>query len=95
MTHVNSLKDDTCSRLGSINIDNCLGVFLWVEQSICEEMCFQKKDRGRNAKHDDCQYHHHDCCDCLLSPASTTKAGKPPCLNLRIVKKRHTASKEP
>jgi hypothetical protein len=94
MTHVNSLKDDLCSRLGSIKIDNSLGIFLWtlMEQSICEEICFQKKHRGRDAKHDDCQYHHHDGSDCLLSPAATAKAGKPLCL---IVKKQRTASKEP
>ncbi len=97
MTHVNSLKDYLCSHLGSIKIDNSLWVFLWtqMEQSICEEICFQKKHRGRDAKHDDCQYHHHDGCDCLLSPAATAKAGKALCLNLRIVKKQRTASKEP
>jgi hypothetical protein len=95
MTHVNSLKDDLCSRLGSIKIDNGLGVFLWMEQSICEETCLQRKHRGRDAKHDDCQYHHHDGCDCLLSPAATARAGKPLCLTLRIVKKQRTASKEP
>jgi hypothetical protein len=96
MTHVNSLKDDLYSHLGSIKIDNSLGVFLWMEQSIREEICFQKKHRGRDAKHDDCQYHHHDGCDCLLSPAATAKAdaGKPLCLNLKNVERR-TASKEP
>lgn len=88
MTHVNSLKDDLCSHLGSIKIDNSLGVFLWtpMEQSICEEICFQEEHRGRDAKHDDCQYHHNDGCDCLLSPAATAKAGKPLCLNLRMSK---------
>jgi len=34
----------------------------------------KKKHRGRDAKHDDCQYHHHDGCDCLLSPAEQVKS---------------------
>lgn len=66
-----------CSRLGTIKIDNRIGVSLWwtpMEQSICEEICFQKKHRGRNAKHNDGQYHHHDGCGCLLSPAEQVKS---------------------
>lgn len=56
---------------------------------------FPKKDRCRDAKHDNCQYHDHGSCDRLLSPAATAKAGRLLCLNIRIIKRQRTASEGP
>lgn len=60
MTYVYSLKNDLCGRLGSKQINNGLGVFLWMKQSIRDEIYVQGKEGSRDAKHDDCQYDHHD-----------------------------------
>jgi hypothetical protein len=86
VTNVNSLKNDLCSRLGPKKINNGLGVFLWMKQSIRDEIYVHGKEGGRDAKHDDCQYHHRDGRDCLLSPAAVAKAGEPLCLDPRMDK---------
>jgi hypothetical protein len=82
MTYVDSLKNDLCSRFGSKKINNGLGVFVWIKHSIRDKIYVQGKEGGRDAKHDDCQHHHHDGRDCPLSLAAVAKACEPVCLDL-------------
>ena len=71
--YIKSLANYLRSPLGSEYINDGPRVFEWMKDSPRDETNIQGKEDGRNPKHDDCQYHHHDSFDRPLSVRTMVK----------------------
>jgi hypothetical protein len=71
--HIKSLANYLSSPLGSEYIDDGLRVLEWMKDSPRDETDIKGKEDGRDPKHDDCQYHHHDGFDRPLSVRTMVK----------------------
>lgn len=83
MAYVNSLANYLHSPLASGYIDDGLRVFERMKDSLGDETDIQGKEDGRDPKHDDCQYHHHDGFDRPLSERTMVKTRE---LYVRIIR---------
>jgi hypothetical protein len=86
MAYAGSPENDLCCSLWSPKINDSFGVFFWVKESICHGINVQGKVRGRDAKHDDCQYHHDGGADRPLSTRATMKMHKVFFPDLQLIK---------
>jgi hypothetical protein len=58
-------------------------------------MSVQNKEQGRETKHDDCQYHHDDDGDRLLSPRAAMKVHEVILPDLQVIGEQRTADRAP
>jgi len=73
VAYVNSLDNYLRSPLGSGYINDGPRVFKWMKDSLRDETDIQGKEDGRDPKHDNCQYNHHNGLDRPLSVRTIEK----------------------